>query len=230
MLWREATGSLSSALVFANLLVFLVLAVLNGLQAMNWARTYALFGLSRAGVLEEHRLFQFITAPFVHGSLTHVAFNMLSLWMLGPSVERALGRKRYILLTVMCAASASVGFLIVSPGGTGTLMGYSGVIFGILVAQAMLFPDSRLFVFAVFPLRMKHAVVFLGAVELYLTLTSPLGGNAHAAHVFGVVSGFAYLGFLRAQAKHRHGQPDNRRPQVVSQVWNDCRRDIPHEL
>jgi membrane associated rhomboid family serine protease len=230
MLWREATGSLSNVLVFTNVLVFLALALLNGLQTMGWAQAYALFGLSRVGILEEHRLFQFITAPFLHSSLTHVAFNMLSLWMLGPSLERVLGRKRYVVLTLLCAFSASVGFLILSPGRGSISMGYSGIIFGILVAQAMLFPNTTLFLFALFPLKMKQAVILLGAIELYLTLTAPNVGTAHAAHLFGAVAGFGYLGCLRLRARHRARRPDQPSSPVWRRFWSSYRKDIPHEL
>jgi len=62
-----------------------------------------------------------------------------------------------------------------------------------LVAQALLFPNNVIAIFAFFPLRMKYAVLLLGTVELYLTIAPEQGGIAHAAQLFGVLSALLCL-------------------------------------
>lgn len=41
---------------------------------------------------------QIITHMFMHGSIMHILFNMLTLWSFGPILEQALGEKRYLIL------------------------------------------------------------------------------------------------------------------------------------
>lgn len=227
---RRRLGSLSEVFVCVNIFAFLVLSFLHWLQALTWQQSYSLFGLSRTGILERHWFFQFVSSPFVHGSVIHLAFNMLALWMLGPSLERVLGRKRYLFLSLLCTLAASAGFLTFSTGRGAILIGYSSIIFGILAAHAVLFPNTVLVVFGFFPLKMKHAAVLLGAIELYLTLASPYSTTAHAAHVLGAIAGFAYLIFLRAYARSR---PDPSRPTKsfrVKEIKKRYQDGIPHEL
>ena len=46
----------------------------------------------------EFKPFQIITSMFMHADLQHIAFNMMSLYFLGPYVERTLGTKRFLIL------------------------------------------------------------------------------------------------------------------------------------
>jgi len=218
--------------VLVNVVAFLGFAFLNLSELFAWQRTWELFGLSRTGVVDHWRFWQFISSPFVHGGLTHLAFNMLALWMLGPDVENALGRVRFLLFCLSCALVSEFGFLLLAGNRGAILIGWSGVIFGILAAQAVLRPDSRLLLFGVFPLKMRHAVFLLGAMELYFTLDATRrSGTAHLAHVFGALGGCAWMFILRRLADQRA-----KRPPVAKRVplprprFRPDRSDIPHEL
>ena len=109
----------------------------------------------------------------------HLVFNMLALWMLGPSVEKAIGMRRYVVFSVLCAVASMAGFLLLNRDPAGVVMGYSGVIFGILAAQAILFPNSRIAMFAFFPLSFGMANIrpflpLMGHPPAYIT-TRPCG-------------------------------------------------------
>jgi membrane associated rhomboid family serine protease len=172
---------------------FLILTALHLFHVMSWSQALSVLGLSSYGVVHRLWLFQFLTAPLLHANLTHLAFNMLTLWMLGPDVERALGRRRYAGFSALCAGCAMLGFLLWDLGSGMIGYGYSGVIFGLLVAQAMFFPDRVLYIYAFFPLKMRHAVLVLGAVELYLTVTPDRSGIGHAAHLCGALGAWLYV-------------------------------------
>lgn len=73
-----------------------------------------------------------ITYAFVHGSIPHIALNMLSLFLFGPTLERAIGRARFIALYLVGALGGAVAVLLLSPGGS--VVGASGAIFGLLGA------------------------------------------------------------------------------------------------
>jgi membrane associated rhomboid family serine protease len=77
-----------------------------------------------------------ITAAFLHGSVLHIAFNMLALWWFGGPVEEYLGRTRFVLLYLVSGLAGSAGALLQAP--TTPTVGASGAIFGILGAMLIL--------------------------------------------------------------------------------------------
>jgi membrane associated rhomboid family serine protease len=180
---------------------FLATGVLTAFRVFSREGLVTVLGLSYPGIIDRFWLFQFITAPLLHANLTHLLFNMLSLWMLGPDVEGVLGKRRYIVFSLVCAISAMGGFLLLDHGQGHIVLGYSGVIFGILVAQAVYFPDKRLLLYF-FPVKMRHAALILGAVELYLTIAPEEGGSiAHAAHLFGGLAAYVLLRIWRKESR-----------------------------
>lgn len=179
---------------------------LDGLHLFSRRQALMLFGLSVEECLREGRLYQLLTAPLMHADLLHLGFNMLTLWWLGPWLERELGRRRYVWFSIVCALSASAGFILVGFRTQAVFLGYSGVILGVLMGLALLCPYRRVYVFGLFPMKMKAAMAVFGAIELYLTLTST-GGAANAAHLFGAAGAWFYLRWLRV-----------RRPMVAARV------------
>lgn len=192
-LWRQSRGSVSLMLVGVCVGLFLLVAILDISSIASRQATLASLGLSYEGVIGRLWLWQFLSAPLLHTNVTHLFFNMLALWWLGPSVERTLGKRRYVVMSVLYAMCSMLGFLAVNWGTGNVVMGYWGVIFGILVAQAVFFPNSVILIFYFFPVKMKHAALIMGAVELYLTIAPEGGGIAHAAHLFGAAAAFVYV-------------------------------------
>ena len=76
---------------------------------------------------------QLLTSMFTHIQLTHIGFNMLALYVLGPGLEAAVGRTRFLALYLVSglAGSASVMWFSTPYGLT---LGASGAIFGLMGA------------------------------------------------------------------------------------------------
>src|SRR3569623_736980 len=72
-------------------------------------------------------------------------------------------------------------------------LGASGIIFGIFMAFAMLFPNTELFLFLIpFPIKAKYVIAIYGVYELYAGIRdNPTDNVAHFAHLGGIL--FAYL-------------------------------------
>lgn len=51
--------------------------------------------------------YQLVSHFFMHGNLMHIAFNMLSLYFLGPIVEKRLGGKNFLILYLGAAFGAA---------------------------------------------------------------------------------------------------------------------------
>jgi len=45
---------------------------------------------------------------FMHGSLSHILFNMLALWMFGVAIEGVLGSKRFLFFYISCGLGAAI--------------------------------------------------------------------------------------------------------------------------
>lgn len=84
---------------------------------------------------------RFLTTTFLHGGFMHLAFNMYALYLVGPILERVMGRWRFLSLYLLSAFGGSVAVLLFSsPTGpmwnTGTV-GASGAVFGLFAALGL---------------------------------------------------------------------------------------------
>jgi membrane associated rhomboid family serine protease len=136
-----------------------------------------------------------ITALFVHSqtSLLHILFNMYSLFIFGPIIERMLGRGRYLALYLLSGLGGSVAVLLIAP--TTPVVGASGAIFGLLGA------------FFVIQRRLGgNNIQILIVIGLNLVIGFLPGTNiAWQAHVGGLITGaavaFVYLKTRRADQR-----------------------------
>ena len=86
--------------------------------------------------------YRLLTATFLHIQLWHIATNMLALWWMGPALEQALGRIRYLALYLVSGLAGSALAYLVA-GDLMTSLGASGAIFGIFGATAVLLRRNR---------------------------------------------------------------------------------------
>jgi membrane associated rhomboid family serine protease len=74
---------------------------------------------------------QFVTSMFTHYQAWHIGFNMLALWQLGPILETAIGRVRFIALYFLSGLAGSAMVYWFAPELSFTF-GASGAIFGLM--------------------------------------------------------------------------------------------------
>ena len=88
---------------------------------------------------------QLVSYAFLHGSFSHLIFNMLGLWMFGAELERLWGHQRFwqlLLASVLTAAVAQM-LLTAALGSHVYTVGASGALYGLLLAYAMVFPRRQ---------------------------------------------------------------------------------------
>lgn len=214
-LWLNSRNSVSVMIALICIALYVVIELLSMLNIVDKAQSAFVLGLSYAGIFHHHLFYQFLTAPLLHFNLPHLAFNMLTLWMLGPDIERRLGRRSYVVFSVVCGLSGNAGILLFDRGTGYITGGYSSVIFGILIAQAIYFPNRLIYIYAFFPVKMKYAALILAAVEIGLSFERTQGWTAHSAHFFGAAAGWVFLQFRRPgvisdDMVKRIGQGDHR--------------------
>ncbi len=147
------------------------------------------------------KVWQPITYMFMHSGFFHILFNMYTLLMFGSIVENILGTRKYIVFYVICGlGAAALHFLIAELIGDQNIpmVGASGAIYGVLIAYAMLFPQSRMtLIFPPVSLSAKWMVVIFAGIELLTGVTGTIEGVAHFAHLGGMLTGFLLIVFWR---------------------------------
>ncbi len=78
-----------------------------------------------------------VTSAFTHVEIWHLGMNMLVLWFLGPQIEAALGRSRFLSVYLLAALGGSAAVVWWSPA-YGATVGASGAIWGLLGALLVL--------------------------------------------------------------------------------------------
>jgi hypothetical protein len=118
---------------------------------------------------------------------------MLMLWFFAPAIETTWGRKQFLFYYFFTGIGAGLCSFIFAFRSSIPVVGASGAIFGILVAYAVMFPESIILLFFIFPMKIKHAVLILVGINLLGALSSPNSGVAYFAHLGGGLFGYLYL-------------------------------------
>ncbi len=134
-------------------------------------------------------IYQVFTYMFLHGGLAHIFFNMFTLWMFGTEIEYAWGTRSFARFYLICGLAGGILSLAVFPHQESTIIGASGAIYGILAAYWLMFPDRLLYIYFLFPVKVKYAIP--GMMLLGYFFSS--GHIAHMAHLGGALCGLAYL-------------------------------------
>ncbi|MDP6909721.1 MAG: rhomboid family intramembrane serine protease [Flavobacteriales bacterium] len=73
-------------------------------------------------------------------------------------------------------------------------VGASGAVFGLLLAFGMMFPNSQIYLYFLFPIKAKYFVILYGLFELYSGISNNPGDNvAHFAHLGGMIFGYILI-------------------------------------
>ena len=188
-------------LIVANVALFLLQGQSNG--ALE--EVFALYPLQPLDGHVYFRFWQLVSYSFLHGSYTHMLFNMLALWMFGMEIERYVGPMRLLacyFASVVTAALSQMFVPMLFGAPPAPTIGASGGVFGLLLAYAVMFPRRKV-IPLIPPIPMPawlFATVYAG-IELFLGVTGSLSGVAHFAHLGGMVGSALVLLQWRASAR-----------------------------
>lgn len=198
----------TQALIIANVVVYL-LEMQLGRVLFQW---FALWPGAGAGLASLPVLtpWQLITYSFLHGNLTHLAFNMFALWMFGGELERVWGMRRVAMAYFASVVSGGVAQLLVGglfgPGG-GPVVGASAGVFGILLAYALVFPNRTIVpLIPPIPMPARVFVLLYAVLELVLGVTGTQAGVAHFAHLGGLLGGWLVYRYGRSAPGNWRGR------------------------
>ncbi|CAN5455201.1 rhomboid family intramembrane serine protease [soil metagenome] len=145
---------------------------------------------------------QVFSYAFLHGSMGHLFFNMLGLWMFGAELEQLWGPKRFMQFYAASVFTAALAQLVVAAvsGSVYPTVGASGGLFGLLLAFGMTFPNRTIMpLFPPIPMKAKVFVAVYGGLELLFGVTGAVSGVAHFAHLGGMLGGYLMIAYWRGR-------------------------------
>jgi len=180
------------ALIIANTAVFVFESLLRiaGFNSVDEVLR-VLFALQPNLVYGRGYLWQLATYLFLHGDLGHILINMFMLWMFGVEMERMWGARQFLKYYFLTGVGAGIVTCFFSQQSR--TIGASGAIFGIMLAYGMAFPDRQILFWFIFPMKARHFVLLLAAIELWVSSQFVSDGIGHFAHLGGMLFGYLYL-------------------------------------
>ncbi|KAK7378903.1 hypothetical protein VNO80_04352 [Phaseolus coccineus] len=190
--WWESIPFLTSAVVVVCGVIYLV-CLLVGYDS------FAEVCFLPSAVVSRFQVYRIYTSILFHGSLLHVLFNMMALVPLGSELERIMGSVRLLYVIILLATSNAIFHVLIALLGAHNpvltddylmnecAIGFSGVLFSMIVIETSLSGVQSRSVFGLFNVPAKWYAFFLLVVfQLLMQNVSLLG------HLCGILSGFAY--------------------------------------
>ena len=170
-------------LIIANLVIFFVDYMLAGRLGY-----YMAFAPNRILTAP----WTLVTYMFAHGGFWHIFLNMLVLFFFGPPLEQRWGSTEFLKYYLICGLGGAALSFVFAP--TSHIIGASAAVYGVMLAFAMFWPDSPIYIWGILPVKAKYLVMFMAAVSIMSMFGDARGDNiAHAAHLGGFAAGFIYL-------------------------------------
>jgi membrane associated rhomboid family serine protease len=167
-----------------------------------------------------------VTYAFFHGGVMHLLWNMLTLFFFGPPLEERWGSRGFLKVYLVAAAGGAVLSVLFSFLDPGTwIVGASGAILGLMLANAMYWPDREVLILGIFPLKMKWLVAGVAFISMATAIEGSADGVAVFAHLGGMLTTFLFLRSPWAppawgEVPRKARKPQQRRSGVALVPWS----------
>ncbi|KMK76919.1 rhomboid family intramembrane serine protease [Alkalihalobacillus pseudalcaliphilus] len=166
-----------TGIVAINIIVFFWI---NFLPGGTWILQNGIgFNLAVA----EGQYWRLLTPVFMHQGFMHIIFNMLSLILFGPALEKMLGKMKFILLYLGAGILANVATFFIAGLGYYPHLGASGAIFGLFGAYFYIVLLRK----DLIDQQNSQVIMMILLIGLIMTFVNP-NINIYA-HIFGAIAG-----------------------------------------
>lgn len=156
-------------------------ASFKGFNDMSFLRKYEFhIGSIRAG--EQYRM---VTSAFIHADVTHLAFNMLTLYFFAPTVILSIGAPGFLMVYFVSLVSGSLLTLFFHKDEYSyRALGASGAVMGVVFSSILIYPDHEIY--------FMPGYVF-GIIYLLFSIYGQQAKRdniGHMAHFGGAIGGY----------------------------------------
>ncbi len=151
------------------------------------------WGMMRADAVVQGQVWRLITAQYLHAGIWHLAFNMIALHFLGRPLEQLWSPGKFFTIYTLCGLFGNVFYTFL--GARGVIppdwgaVGASGSIYGLLGIVAVMFPTATVYVYFMFPIRIRTAAIIFGAIAFLSVLERGQNYGGEACHLAGLAFG-----------------------------------------
>ncbi|WP_317369798.1 rhomboid family intramembrane serine protease [Bifidobacterium pullorum] len=143
--WRDNGPVFCAAIAIICIAIWLIELLLS-IVSPSALNALVNFGAIQP-MLAVSRPWTFITSMFLHQptSILHILFNMLTLWSVGPMLERLMGHWPFLALYMLSGIGGGMGMMLwgaLAPGQAGwftAAYGASGALFGLFAAVLIVY-------------------------------------------------------------------------------------------
>ena len=147
--------------------------------------------------MTDYQIWRFLTSIFLHGSITHLLFNMFALFFFGLFLEGSIGSRKFLIVFL---ASGILSNLI-SVNFYDTSLGASGAIYGVIGALVVIKPFMIVWTFGLLmPLFIASILWVTADILRILGAFGPnnIGSIAHLSGIFvGAILGLIFRSSVR---------------------------------
>ncbi len=188
--------------MISALTIIMIATILISLKAMNDDGFKEKWMFSPYLVKHDKESYRVISHIFVHADISHLIFNMVSLYFLGQVIENELiyeygvvkGEIHFVSLYFIGALFATlIPYLRHQENQAYRSLGASGAVSAVIFAAILWRPDMELqFIFIPIPFKAYWFGLFYLAYEIYMDKRGNTG-IAHDAHLGGAMLGIIYI-------------------------------------
>jgi membrane associated rhomboid family serine protease len=189
-------------MTFSALIVIIVITSLISFNAFSDDRLFDKLHFSAYRIKHHGEYYRFISNVLIHADLTHLLFNMFSLYFLGEAMEfflfdyygKQVGEFHFLMIYILGGVMANVYAYFRHQNDPGyRSVGASGAVSAVIFAAIMWMPGMELYLMFI-PIPIP-AFIFGPLYLAFEYWSHKRGGTgiAHDAHIGGAIFGVLYV-------------------------------------
>lgn len=178
---------LTYALIFVNVAVWLLIKLYANIKGLDEGGLLTVFGAKENTLIMSGEYWRFLTPVFLHNGPMHLLLNSYSLFIIGTTVEKLLGRARFSFIYFIAGLMGSIASFMFSvyPG-----VGASGAIFGLMGALVYYGIEHP----ALFRRSFGKSIILMIVINIAYGFS--VTGIDNFAHIGGLIGGFLSAGIV----------------------------------
>ena len=184
-IFRANNSMVTYSLIFVTVTAFVLQMITKSLLGNDLLFYY---GGKINEYIQAGQYWRLITPIFLHGSITHLLFNMYALYIIGKELERYYGHLEYSILYFLSGIGGTLFSYFLTPNPA---LGASGAIFGLIAADAIMMYKNKEILGPGAKSMLRRSVMII-VVNLIIGL-SP--GIDNWGHIGGMITGLVFAWF-----------------------------------
>jgi membrane associated rhomboid family serine protease len=215
--WFGGVAPWCKTIIVINVVVFVVQHLLKIDAA--WINEW--LAASPEGIFRHFRIWQLLTATFLHDGPFHILFNMLFLWIVGREMESLYGSRDFLAFYLGAAIISTLGWAGIKAFSAPhfSMLGASGPVMAAITLYTLYYPRREI-LFYFIPMPMWLVLTVFVLIDLFF----PRPYIAYEAHLIGAGFAWAFKHFDLRWSRLISGRFRRPRLRIVTPVSFDQSR------